>query len=138
MGGTIGGLPYPTGTDRVVDGDNAIQALATAVDKNPRSVVANVGDFTPGTGWAALGSGIRYIAINGWVWLYGRASRASGTSTSIGTIPTAYGPPETFRIQGSNGIVVAISGGGNITVDTGNPAAGTNVSFATSYPFKGA
>ena len=26
------GLPYPIGTDRVMDGDNAIQALAEAVD----------------------------------------------------------------------------------------------------------
>ena len=25
-------LPYPTGTDRVMDGDNAIQALALAVE----------------------------------------------------------------------------------------------------------
>ena len=26
------GLPYPTGTDHVVDGDDAIKALATAID----------------------------------------------------------------------------------------------------------
>jgi len=34
MGGTTSpyGFPYPTGTDRVMDGDNAIQALAEAVD----------------------------------------------------------------------------------------------------------
>lgn len=34
MGGTTTpvALPYPTGTDRVADGDNAIQALAEAVD----------------------------------------------------------------------------------------------------------
>lgn len=34
MGGTTAdkGLPYPTGTDRVMDGDNAIQALAQATD----------------------------------------------------------------------------------------------------------
>lgn len=29
---TPGGLPYPVGTDKVVDGDDAIHALATAVD----------------------------------------------------------------------------------------------------------
>jgi hypothetical protein len=29
---TPGGLPYPTGTDKVVDGDNAIKALAEAID----------------------------------------------------------------------------------------------------------
>lgn len=34
MAGTTSrlGLPYPTGTDRVADGDNAIQALADALD----------------------------------------------------------------------------------------------------------
>lgn len=34
MAGTTSplGFPYPTGTDRVMDGDNAIQALAEAVD----------------------------------------------------------------------------------------------------------
>lgn len=32
MATTPKGYPYPTGTDRVVDGDNAIQALATAID----------------------------------------------------------------------------------------------------------
>lgn len=29
---TTNGLPYPVGTDRVMDGDNAIQALAEAID----------------------------------------------------------------------------------------------------------
>jgi hypothetical protein len=33
MGGvTARGFPYPTGTDRVADGDNAIQALAASID----------------------------------------------------------------------------------------------------------
>lgn len=32
MATTPGGLPYPVGTDKVVDGDDAIKALALAVD----------------------------------------------------------------------------------------------------------
>lgn len=32
---TPGGLPYPVGTDKVVDGDDAIKALAIAVDTRP-------------------------------------------------------------------------------------------------------
>lgn len=32
MAGNINGLPYPTGTDFLVDGDNAIRALAEAAD----------------------------------------------------------------------------------------------------------
>jgi hypothetical protein len=32
-GNTSGGLPYATGTDKVRDGDNAIQSLAEALDR---------------------------------------------------------------------------------------------------------
>jgi hypothetical protein len=39
---TPGGLPYPVGTDKVVDGDDAIHALATAVDRR----VSRVATFT--------------------------------------------------------------------------------------------
>lgn len=35
MATTVGGLPYPVGTDKVVDGDDAIKALAEAVDARP-------------------------------------------------------------------------------------------------------
>lgn len=34
MANTTNGLPFPVGTDKVVDGDNAIRALAEAVDAN--------------------------------------------------------------------------------------------------------
>lgn len=43
---TPNGLPYPVGTDRVADGDNAIRALAEAVDP-----------FAGDTGWITVGSG---------------------------------------------------------------------------------
>jgi hypothetical protein len=39
MTGTIRGLPYPTGGDKVVDGDNAMQQLADAIDKRPLCIV---------------------------------------------------------------------------------------------------
>jgi hypothetical protein len=45
MATTPGGLPYPIGTDKVVDGDNAIEALARALD--PRIIKA--GAWTPYT-----------------------------------------------------------------------------------------
>lgn len=48
MGSTIRGLPYPLGTDRVVDGDNAIQALATAIDTRPMVVCNGSGNATTG------------------------------------------------------------------------------------------
>jgi hypothetical protein len=41
---TAHGLPYPVGTDRVMDGDNAMQALAEAVDT---ALMQDTGGITP-------------------------------------------------------------------------------------------
>jgi len=38
-GTTSTGIPYPTGTDRVADGDNAMQAMAEALDYGRRAAV---------------------------------------------------------------------------------------------------
>jgi hypothetical protein len=43
MGTTTNGLPFPEGTDRVADGDDAIKALANAVDAKAL--------FTSDSGW---------------------------------------------------------------------------------------
>jgi hypothetical protein len=63
MGGTtpISNLPYPLGTDRVMDGDDAIKALATALD--PFGISARGAVSFPlwnysGTGFQAMGSGV--------------------------------------------------------------------------------
>jgi hypothetical protein len=63
-GSTPLGFPYPTGTDRVMDGDNAMQSLATAVDTfvtgKPRGrvaaaiITANVGAGGAETALAGL------------------------------------------------------------------------------------
>lgn len=137
MAGVIGGLPYPTGADKVAEGDNAIQALATAVAKNPAALAANVQTIAPASGWTAIGSGIRYIVINGWVWIYGRAQRATGSNAAVANVPTAAQPVETFRIPATvTGVSIAI--GSQITVDTGNTAGALIVAFATAYPANGA
>ena len=53
MATTPGGLPYPVGTDKVVDGDDAIKALALALD--PRIIKAGPWlAFTPT--WASNGT----------------------------------------------------------------------------------
>lgn len=44
MATTSGGLPYPVGTDKVVDGDNQIRALAEAVDA--RTAAPRYREFT--------------------------------------------------------------------------------------------
>lgn len=134
MAGVIGGLPYPTGTDLVVDGDNAIEALARAVDHNPASLGTGLVTLAMSSGWAVLGTGIRYIVINGWVWLYGRAQRASGSNATVAAIPAAVQPLETFRIVATSGITLAI--GSSISIDAGNVAGALNFTFATAYPAK--
>lgn len=57
-GTTTRGLPYPTGTDRVADGDNAIQSLAEAVDTSlmgrQSGTVSIAVSGTPGTGSQAI------------------------------------------------------------------------------------
>jgi L-aminopeptidase/D-esterase-like protein len=45
---TAKGYPYPIGTDRVMDGDNAIQALAEAIDTKAGVAAAGVGTVTVG------------------------------------------------------------------------------------------
>lgn len=47
MSGTVNGLPYPTGTDKLRDGDNAIQALAEAI--GPRLSAGWSGEFNVST-----------------------------------------------------------------------------------------
>lgn len=47
MGTTPKGYPYPEGTDPVVDGDDAIQALAEAIDtKQPHAQAVGTAEFT--------------------------------------------------------------------------------------------
>lgn len=55
---TPGGLPYPLGTDKVVDGDDAIKALATTLDDfhTPRSAVGSYG--------ALSGAETTFITLN--------------------------------------------------------------------------
>lgn len=53
---TPGGLPYPTGNDKVRDGDDAIKALAEAADRADcvawaASSLVNAGISTGRTGW---------------------------------------------------------------------------------------
>lgn len=57
MANTPKGFPYPVGTDRVMDGDDAIRALATAVDTSVGVLAAGTVSITTpasGAGTAAV------------------------------------------------------------------------------------
>lgn len=90
MGGVtpVLGLPYPTGTDRVADGDNAIQALADKIE-----------DGAPWVNWANF------------------KMQATGVDLGLGTgvYKARYRFPDerTVEYQGSATFVGAGSNGGN-------------------------
>ena len=64
-GTTAHGLPYPTGSDLIMDGDNAIQALAEAVDAaalregDSGTLSPAAAGFTLAAGFTALGGIVR-------------------------------------------------------------------------------
>lgn len=64
-GTTTNGLPYPVGTDRVMDGDNAMQSLAEAVDTkallsgDTGNVSAVSAGFTLAAGFTGLAGTVR-------------------------------------------------------------------------------
>ena len=138
MGTTAGGLPYPDGTAKVVDGDNAMKALAEAVDRNPYSALARAVGITYNSGWSATGGGMRLIAVNGWAFMWGRMSRASGTSSTPGSIPAAFYPFDVLRFPAEGQVGVVIDTSGAILLDQGIGSGALTVVFTQSWPLKGA
>lgn len=124
MGGTTTApwsIPYPTGTDRVADGDNAIQAVADRVTlllgqslngaPLPYTVVPALA-----AGWTGV---VLYGMKAGWVSVYVGITRATwGVTEGICTIPAGYRPGLTqySALMAANGAVpimcsLAIDGG---------------------------
>ena len=93
MATTPGGAPYPLGTDQVVDGDDAIHALATWVDP-----ATNTATFAYGTNpaWTPGGG---YLVRAGGQWVLNLStdnvlalSFAANQAVTIGTIPAGARP----------------------------------------------
>jgi hypothetical protein len=78
VGTTTNGLPYPEGSDRVADGDNAIRALAEAVDK--KAV------YGVDTGFISLASAGFVVASSNWASLSGTCRRRNGFVAIAGSI----------------------------------------------------
>lgn len=93
-------IPYPVGTDRVMDGDNAMQALAERVE----TILAPTGTPLPyQNGWHDYGSGYEaatYQRIGRLVVLQGLASPAGSTSLGICTLPPGFRPAGTVLASG--------------------------------------
>jgi hypothetical protein len=103
MGGTTSnGLPYPTGTDLIMDGDNAIKALAESVDAKALGVTSGFQE-SPVTAGFILHSGFtaltgQVVRRNGYACLALRCTSlnaiGAGNITNIGvmTAPVGWRP----------------------------------------------
>jgi len=103
MGGTTPKalLPYPTGTDRVADGDNAIQALATALDSTAYATSAPVTagpNVVAGAGGAFRRGLMVVLALEGWT-----TSAALVPAATLCTLPVGFRPTSPFRFLFING-----------------------------------
>ena len=123
-------LPYPTGTDRVMDGDNAMEALARAVENMRRLLgygmaTANQGGISGETDLTGLSVTVtipagRILRIAAHVWVLstvandvGRVTLRDGvTSIALGTLPNlpvsaSVGPtsdPATLLVNPTAGV----------------------------------
>lgn len=139
MANTPNGFPYPLGTDRVMDGDDAIHALASSVDarfdvlrgKITRGVVGvvpnNVWTFVAGYTWDYQPAGTKLVLVNNGVqipttgdyWVSGSANFAIGaaaTRRGVGVAVNAVAVPPpglqgvVHASQATQGLVVPLPG----------------------------
>jgi len=142
MGGTTTPLafPYPTGTDRVADGDNAIQALAEKVDDyfvGTSAVVA----LNPG--FDSVGNGLYVVRRGAMVYLNVQlhCNTTVGPGYSFAFIPAAYLPfqnvvfPAFTQDKTLHWLNVAVANGGLYDgADSYGP--GAYITGQTAYPIK--
>lgn len=94
-------FPYPTGTDRVMDGDNAIQALAEAIEAKLKAFGFPTNLTVPGTvsGAAFSGQTGLFDSVGGEITVgYGNTGGLAIAQGNVATHP--------------NGVVLWVSGAG--------------------------
>jgi hypothetical protein len=106
-------IPYPEGTDRVIEGDNAMKAIADRVAAlNTQSLIGAPVQGIPcsnGAGWAG---GATVSLRSGWVHLFINQTKANWIANEvIGQIPVGYRPLATLYsavLASNNGAPVGI------------------------------
>jgi hypothetical protein len=130
MAGTtpIWGFPYPTGTDRVADGDNAIEALARGVESAityMQLIITSTG-ISPGGGWAGTGTARKSGPVVGINFDMTRASWGAGDA--VGYVAAGYTPPVTLYFfgmdQSAMPVPVRINSDGSILTVTAGSGGG--------------
>lgn len=136
-------LPYPIGTDRVMDGDNAIQALSDRIDAlfDNTWVRSNVppssSSVSLGAGWGGL---VQYGIRGGWVWLYMAPTKSSWAGYEvIATLPTEARPSAAvFQcgvITGTGAPTpLVVNPSGTVTSITGTAAGANGINASLIFP----
>ena len=134
-GATTNGIPYPTGSDRVMDGDNAMQAMAEKIDPSV-AATSGVGSFGPGC------SGKLNVFRRGRVCHFNfEVTSANGTAAgfSLGTLPVGFRPVEQWFFQclivsSSANLSVELSTAGGFVPNVTGLAAGGRIIGSVTFP----
>lgn len=111
-------LPFPLGTDRVMDGDDQIRKLAQSVDNMIQVVAISSGNLVAGTAltipytWPTPFADIPFVVVSqqaNAAALQGGSNVSSLGATAVGGNVLAY------RQTGTAGILVLIVGIGKVT-----------------------
>ena len=132
MGGItpVWAIPYPTGTDRVADGDNAMEALAAKVDALLGAKVYT--GVAMGAGWTGA---VAFIVRSGWVHVRLAGQNPTGwpNNAIVATLPVGARPssdvwtfgvladvpmtPTAVRVAPAGSIIIAKTQTGNAGID---------------------
>lgn len=149
----IYGWPYPVGTDRVADGDNAIQDLAEAIEATVDGLPIIDQNFTTSI---TLGTNVVLNSFLGGVATVGRVGNlaifrlpfdTTGTLADdaiIATIPAGWRPAETWlgtlaKVSSTGGVATTITldSGGLVRARTALGAADTDYLASLVYSISG-
>lgn len=133
---TPGGLPYPLGTDKVVDGDNAIRALAEATEA--RIGIKSKTTLVPLAGWSS-GAPCTLFVRGGWAMLNARVDGAANAGDNMFQLPAAAIPSEQIvgiAMNGGNShYTLIILTSGIMTLYGHGAAAVADLRLATMPPW---
>jgi hypothetical protein len=110
-------IPYPTGTDRVADGDNSMQAIAERIEaiQHPGTTVAPTSILS---GLIVQNSGAYRRGGFCCLWLnLGAPAAGVGVNTGLVTVPVGYRPPhDVFGVVnvGANFATIIVAAAGHI------------------------
>lgn len=142
MGGTTTApwsIPYPTGSDRVMDGDNAMQAMAeriTVLMESPVKPAYSV--MTMANGWQP---NVLVVKVSGWVHVHVSAAKASWAGGEImTTLPAGLRPNYTLSISGwgfnaGKPVGITMEYAGALKTVLANTAYGDSGGIAASFSY---